>query len=606
MSGYGGGVVTVARRFGVATKAWLRLLSAAGWPVSCGLVLVFTTLAALPAANAIAVGVLVGRLVGLAATHGASVAQAVPAVIAVGGLVLLGHVAEQADDLLRFAAQRRIDGHVRERARRAALTPAGIEHLEDSAVQNDLAAAVDGWMGQTPGNGAVGRLWLVFRFLGAFGAAAVLARYSVVLALTLLVAMVVLRSMLRRQWLGLMGAAVAERENMRRADYWANVAAGPEAAKEVRVFGFGPWAVRRQQEQALATLRQVRGHLHGILRRQPLVFALTAAACLASLLVPVAQALRGEVSAGQLAAYLRASAGVLALGAMGSEAYAIHFSRPSLDAIERLRALPTPRTGVVRPNTGRPPVIRFDGVGFRYPGTDRPVLSGFDLTVRAGEVLAVVGANGAGKTTLIKLLAGLYQPDAGRVTAGGVDIASLDPAAWRSTLAVVFQDFVHYELSARENIGLGAVARLGDDTAIADAVARAGASTLLRELPAGLETILSRAYPGGTDLSGGQWQRIALARALFAVRAGSAVLVLDEPTAHLDARAELAVFDAIGAAVADVTVILISHRFATVRKADRIVVLDDGRVLESGSHDELMRVNGRYADMFTRQAARFR
>lgn len=581
----------------------LRLLAAAGWPTLAGLLLVFTTLAVLPAASAIAVGFLVGRLVTLASTHGASVMDAVPAVIAVGGLILLGHFAEQADELLRFAAQRRIDGHVREQARRAALAPAGIAHLEDSSVQNDLASAVDGWMGQTPGNGAVGQLWLVFRFLSALAAAAVLARYSIVLALALLIAMIVLRSMLRRQWLGLMGAAVAERENMRRAGYWANIAAGPEAAKEVRVFGFGSWAITRQQEQALATLRQVRGHLHGVLRRQPLVFALTAAACLASLLVPVVQALRGQADAGQLAAYLRASAGVLALGAMGSEAYAIQFSKPSLEAIERLRPEPI-RTGTNEPPE-RVPAIRFDGVGFRYPGTDRAILSGFDLDIAPGEVVAVVGANGAGKTTLIKLLAGLYRPDTGRVTVDGVDLASMDLDRWRSTLTVVFQDFIHYELSARDNIGMGAVARIADDAAMADAITRSGAATLIEELPAGPDTILSRAYPGGTDLSGGQWQRIAVARALFAVRAGCRVLVLDEPTAHLDARAELAVFDAISAAVQGVSVILISHRFATVRKADRIVVIDDGRVLESGSHDELMRANGHYAGMFTQQAARF-
>lgn len=592
--------VREARRSAAGRAALLA--SAGPWALG-GLLLVFATLAALPALSAIAVGALVGRLVALTSVTGGAVVSAVPAVAALAALFLVGHIAEQTDELLRFAVQRRIDGHVRRLARRAALGSPGLAYLEDSATQNDLSSAVDGWLGQTAGSGAVGQLWLVFRFASAIAAAAVLARYSVVLAVTLLVAAVVLRGMLRRQWLGLMGAAVAEREHMRRADYWADVAAGPEAAKEVRVFGFGSWAVGRQQDQALATLRRVRGQLSGVLRRQPLVFALTAAACLASLLVPVVQALRGEVDAGQLAAYLRAAAGVLALGAMGSEAYAIQFSRPTVAAIERLRAAaPPPLSGHAPDPTAGLPTIRFERVGFAYPGSDRPVLSGLDLEVRPGEVLAVVGANGAGKTTLIKLLAGLYRPDSGRVTVDGADLASVDPERWRARLAVVFQDFVHYELSARDNVELGAA---GGGGSVATAVEQAGATSLLAGLPGGLDTILSRGYPGGTDLSGGQWQRVAVARALYAVDAGSRVLVLDEPTAHLDARAELAVFDGIIEAVSGVTVVLISHRFATVRRADRIVVLADGAVVESGTHDELMRAGGHYADMFTRQAQRF-
>jgi ATP-binding cassette subfamily B protein len=221
-------------------------------------------------------------------------------------------------------------------------------------------------------------------------------------------------------------------------------------------------------------------------------------------------------------------------------------------------------------------------------------------------VLAVVGANGAGKTTLIKLLAGLYQPNQGRILAGADDLSTMDLDAWRSRLTVVFQDFIHYELPARDNIGLGAVDRMGDEQALAAAVEQAGAADLMAGLPQGWDTVLSRAYPGGTDLSGGQWQRVAVARSLFGVRAGSQVLVLDEPTAHLDARAELAVFDSIVEAVSGVSVILISHRFSTVRRADRIVVLDGGRVRENGSHAELIDLGGDYASMFALQAERFR
>jgi ABC-type multidrug transport system fused ATPase/permease subunit len=234
-------------------------------------------------------------------------------------------------------------------------------------------------------------------------------------------------------------------------------------------------------------------------------------------------------------------------------------------------------------------------VTFAYPG-GAAVLDGFDLTIPAGSSLAIVGQNGAGKTTLAKLLCRLYDPQSGAIEFDGADLRDLPLIDWRRRIAAVFQDFIRFELPLRENV---APAGAPDDVVRA-ALAAAGAANL-----ATLDTVLARGYDGGTDLSGGQWQRVALARALCAVQLGADVVILDEPTAQLDVRGEAEIFDRILAATRHCTTILISHRFSTVRHADRICVLEQGRVIELGTHDELMAQHGRYRTMFDLQAQRF-
>jgi ABC-type multidrug transport system fused ATPase/permease subunit len=249
-----------------------------------------------------------------------------------------------------------------------------------------------------------------------------------------------------------------------------------------------------------------------------------------------------------------------------------------------------------RPATGMPAAgIRLRDLTFAYPGGE-PVLDGLDLDIPAGTSLAIVGQNGAGKTTLAKLLCRLYDPQAGAVEVDGVDLRQLDLDRWRARLAAVFQDFIRFELPLRDNV---APTGAGDSDVLA-ALAEAGAGEL-----ATLDTVLARGYAGGIDLSGGQWQRVALARALCAVRLGAGVVLLDEPTAQLDVRGEAEIFDRILAATRHCTTILISHRFSTVRHADRICVLEGGRVVELGSHGELMALGGRYRTMFDLQASRF-
>ncbi len=240
--------------------------------------------------------------------------------------------------------------------------------------------------------------------------------------------------------------------------------------------------------------------------------------------------------------------------------------------------------------------IRFHDVRFAYPTTGEPVLEGLDLTIPAGSSLAIVGQNGAGKTTLAKLLCRLYDPQGGAIEVDGVDIRTLELESWRSRIAAVFQDFVRFELPLRDNV---APAGAPDDVILA-ALADAGAADL-----ADLDTVLARGYARGTELSGGQWQRVALARALCGVRLGAGVVLLDEPTAQLDVRGEAEIFDRILTATRHTTTILVSHRFSTVRHADRICVLHGGKVVELGTHDELMAADGRYKMMFELQASRF-
>jgi ABC-type multidrug transport system fused ATPase/permease subunit len=240
--------------------------------------------------------------------------------------------------------------------------------------------------------------------------------------------------------------------------------------------------------------------------------------------------------------------------------------------------------------------VRFRQLKFAYPNSFELVLDGFDVTIPAGSSLAIVGQNGAGKTTLAKLLCRLYDPLEGAIEIDSVDLRELDLDSWRKRLTAVFQDFIKFELTLRENVA----PRGAPDDVVREALAQAGASHL-----ADLNTPLSKGYEGGTDLSGGQWQRVALARALCAVKLGAGLVLLDEPTAQLDVRGEAEIFNRILQATRQTTTILISHRFSTVRLADRICVLEHGKVIELGSHDQLMALGGRYRTMFELQASRF-
>jgi ABC-type multidrug transport system fused ATPase/permease subunit len=389
------------------------------------------------------------------------------------------------------------------------------------------------------------------------------------------------------------------REAQRHADYAYRLAVEPAPAKEVRLFGLADWIIERfrSRRRRLFELRWQATRL----RERPVIWSLllVLAANVVVFWSLGAAATNSHLALGRLVTFASAAVSTSMI-AFGGLSWALDGAAAPAAAVLRLHEAMDPVGGLSGSHgsaAGMPGrEIRFRHVTFAYPAAAHPVLAGFNLTIPAGSSLAIVGQNGAGKTTIAKLLCRLYDPQAGAIEVDGVDLRALDLESWRSRLTAVFQDFIRFELPLRDNV---APAGAPDDV-IEQALAAAGAAGL-----AGLDTVLARGYAGGTELSGGQWQRVALARALCAVRLGAGLVLLDEPTAQLDVRGEAEIFERILAATRHTTTILISHRFSTVRHADRICVLEHGTVVELGTHEELMAAGGRYRTMFELQASRF-
>jgi ATP-binding cassette subfamily B protein len=373
----------------------------------------------------------------------------------------------------------------------------------------------------------------------------------------------------------------------------------------VRLFGLNSWLIDRFTTawwDGMVQMRRARVSP----RRHAMAVVLLLAAHIAVVLPLAYLASRGTLSAEQLAIALQALLGMFAFGFSGDLQWLLHTASAAVPAALAVGRLDTPKAPGRLAAAGLPArEIRFDKVRFTYAGGRGPVLDDLDLVVPAGSSLAIVGDNGAGKSTITKLLAGLYLPESGRITVDGQDLNDYDPLAWRRQLAVVFQDFVRYPFSVRDNVGFGWIDGNAADDDLAEAARLGGFLGVEADLANGWDTVLSGAYTDGTELSGGQWQRLALSRALYAVRHGAQVLVLDEPTAHLDVRAEHELYARFLDITAGLTTILVSHRFATVRLADRIAVVRDGRISEFGTHDELVDAGGRYARMFRVQSEPF-
>ena len=568
----------------------------------------------LPIVSLVALGRAVGKIPdavrhGLGSSSGHSLLFA----LALGtGAYALSLLRSPGEDLVSAHCSAVMATGMQRRLARAVCEPTGVEHLEDSAVLDQLASASGELSTSGPADAPMALAGAFGDRLSGFLACVVLASFRWYIGLLFFVGWSLLRPPLRRLLAERATLVRRATPELRHSWYYLGCSYRPAFAKEVRVFGLGSWILDRHRTKWLAGMEPPWRQMRHFRNRALLFGVVVAAMYLIGAGILGLAAYHHDIALGTVAVMLPMLPTTMQVGGVSAADVSLEQMLASVpyldDLIARLRASPH-ADGGVREVQGLPAsTIRFESVGYRYPTGGQPVYQDLDLELAAGTSLALVGANGAGKTTLVTLLARLREPSGGRITVDGIDLRDLDARSWQRQVAVVNQDFGRYPLTARENIAFRDLTADGvdlDEAAMVRAAAQAGALDFVRALPQGWDTVCAPGYQGGTDLSGGQWQRIALARALYAAARGARVLILDEPTAQLDIRAEAAFYSRFLELTSGLTTMVISHRFATVRRAERIAVLDQGRITELGTHDELVAAGGTYAEMFSLQAARF-
>lgn len=536
----------------------------------------------------------------LAAEQGASLDDAVAPILILAGLTALtaltGACQSQLQRVLGEMVARTMWGRVLRVATGVDLlqfeSPRFYDHLE--RVQTHAVGR--------PYQVTQGLLSIAGSAVASVGLGIALASVSPILLLLVVVGGVPLLLTSRRESRLEFDFSVRQTPVLRERSYLALIQTGRDEAKEVRAFGLGDWLRSRfdvSYEHYLHALRR-----HAVRRTVlSLIGQLGSAVVLvATLMVLVWLIARGDIGvaeAGAAIVAIRLLAGQVQTLFRGIQL--IFESGLFLDDLDTF--LDLGQTALEQAEGADAPnhfeTIRVDDVRFSYPGSLVEALRGVDIELRAGEIVALVGENGSGKTTLAKLLAGLYRPEAGRITWDGADITGFRPASLRDRVSVTFQDFVKYAFTGTDNIAVGRVDRPATDEQVRTAARKAGAEGMLDALPHGFDTLLSRLFTDGIDLSGGQWQRVALARSFFR---DAPLVILDEPSSALDPRAEHALFTTLRDVLDGRTALFISHRFSTVRGADRIIVLDDGAVVEQGTHSDLMAAGGLYADLYSLQS----
>lgn len=570
-------------------------------PLTAGLTAVLAVLAgAAPVGITVGIGQLVARLAP-AIGHGLNTPEAHESSWWIGVIVVLfflTHLAESARTALGRALGRRVTGRLGERVMTAASDPATIGHLEDPAYLGRLARARgEGIIPMPPGEAVFGSTTKASTWVTAIGSAALLARLNWAVGIVVLAIFVAIHFRLVRNYRIAVVENVSQTEKLRRTSYLRDVPTTPGPAREVRLFGLTAFFRDAYQAQWRANMAEVwrRRREHDLF---VVVVVVTTGITVAAVFfylgyrAAVGDSTVGDLTIGGLAIrallqILRADEDELRIG-FGSKAAAEALAFPAVET-------PAGAAPVVEPPDA---AISCGALRFRYAGAASDVLHDIDLDIPAGQSLAVVGLNGAGKTTLARLLAGLDAPDGGVVRVGGTRIDDVNRRTWQRQVVAVFQDFGRYRLSLRDNIAFGSLAHADDEEGLREVVAQAGLQEFVERLPNGWDTVMA-------DASGGEWQRVAIARAIFGLRHGARLLIMDEPTANLDARAEAQLYDTFHELTAGATTIAISHRFATVRKAQRVVVLENGRIIEDGPHETLIEAGGRYAELFQLQAKRF-
>jgi ATP-binding cassette subfamily B protein len=537
----------------------------------------------------------------------------IAALVIAGLLYAASLILDPIGAALGTAASQRIGGRLQARLMNAVTAPATVAHLEDQETLDRLASAEGSLTGFFPGDAPVTWVGSVANRLSGVLGCAVIAAYFWWLGLLLLVMWLTVRQVILKSVLKQAVDMRGQTTEMRRAWYYTGVGSKARDAKEVRVFGLAKFFGGRYAQHFTESLKAGHVGLRGLHRRAFACFVVVTGGYALAIWTIAHAALSHEIGPRSLAIMLPMLAITAAAGNVSMDDITLAwtlFGLPDADRLEHDLQPPSELDGSRDPGDAPRDAIRFEGVRFRYPtatgsSSAGDVLAGADLELKAGTSTALVGVNGAGKSTLVSLLARLRDPTGGRITVDGVDVRTIEPGKWQRLIALMPQDPVRYPLSAYDNVAFGALEHADDRTGVEKAAKLSGFSSVVEELPSQWNTVLSRALPGGAELSGGQWQRLALARALFATFHGARVLVLDEPTAALDVRAEARFYQRFHEITAGLTTLVISHRFATVRRAQRIYVLDGGVITEQGSHDDLVQADGTYAEMYRLQAARF-